>query len=71
MNRDQWNNVFEFVKAFGDFDDHGAYDPDGGIFQNLSKLGCVFPMVICSAFRMEQYRVNDHPYQAPQFNTTP
>merc|ERR1711953_59274 len=29
MNRDQWNNVFEFVKAFGDFDDHGAYDPDG------------------------------------------
>jgi len=33
MNRDQWNNVFEFVKAFGDFDDHGAYDPDGGIFQ--------------------------------------
>ena len=37
MNRDQWNNVFEFVKAFGDFDDHGAYDPDGGIFQNLKK----------------------------------
>ena len=37
MNRDQWNNVFEFVKAFGDFDDHGAYDPDGGIFQNLQK----------------------------------
>ena len=36
MNRDQWNNVFEFVKAFGDFDDHGAYDPDGGIFQNLA-----------------------------------
>ena len=30
--------MFEFVKAFGDFDDHGAYDPDGGIFQNLSKF---------------------------------
>ena len=29
--------MFEFVKAFGDFDDHGAYDPDGGIFQNLKK----------------------------------
>ena len=38
MNRDQWNNVFEFVKAFGDFDDHGAYDPDGGIFQIFKKL---------------------------------
>ena len=32
-----------------------------------SKRGCVFPMVILPAFRMEQYRVNDHPYQAPQF----
>ena len=24
-------------------------------------------MVIWPAFRMEQYRVNDHPYHAPQF----
>ena len=31
------------------------------------KRGCVFPMVIWPAFRMEQYRVNDHPYHAPQF----
>ena len=33
----------------------------------LSKQGCVFPMVIWPAFRMEKYRVNDHPYHAPQF----
>ena len=31
------------------------------------KLVCVFPMVIWPAFRMGQYRVNDHPYHAPQF----
>ena len=29
---------------------------------------CVFPMVIWPAFRMVQYRVNDHPYHAPQFS---
>ena len=34
------------------------------------KRGCVFPMVILLAFRNEQYRVNDHPYHAPQFTTT-
>ena len=32
-----------------------------------NKLGCVFPIVIWPAFRMEQYRVNDHPYHASQF----
>ena len=32
-----------------------------------NKRGCVFPMVIWSAFRMGQYRVNDHLYHAPQF----
>ena len=32
-----------------------------------NKQGCVFPMVIWPAFRMEKYRVNDHPYHAPQF----
>ena len=26
-------------------------------------------MVIWHAFRIEQYRVNDHPYHAPQFST--
>ena len=31
------------------------------------KRGCVFSMVIWPAFRMGQYRVNDHPYHAPQF----
>ena len=50
MNRDQWNNVFEFVKAFGDFDDHGAYDPDGGIFQNLAN----FSKNIFSTFQRNQ-----------------
>ena len=29
------------------------------------KQECVFPMVIWPAFRMGQYRVNDHPYHAP------
>ena len=33
------------------------------------KRGCVFPMVISPAFRMAQYRVNDHPYHAPQFTS--
>ena len=33
-----------------------------------TKLGCVFPMVIRPAFRMGQYRVNDHPYHTPHFN---
>ena len=31
------------------------------------KRGCVFPMVIWLAFRVGQYRANDHPYHAPQF----
>ena len=34
-----------------------------------NKRGCVFPMVIWPAFHMGQYRVNDHPYHAPQFNS--
>ena len=36
-----------------------------------SKLGCVFPMVIWPAFRMGQYRVNDHPYYARLSATHP
>ena len=36
-----------------------------------NKQGCVFPMVIWPAFRMEKYRVNDHPYHAPKFNQIP
>ena len=35
------------------------------------KTGCVFPMVIWSALRMGQYRVNDHPYHASQFIRCP
>jgi len=29
MNRDQWNNVFEFAKVYGSFEDAAAYDPNG------------------------------------------
>ena len=29
INRDQWNNVFEFVRTFGDFENVQDYDPDG------------------------------------------
>ena len=38
-------------------------------FQELfsDKRGCVFPMVIWPAFRMGQFRVNDHPYHAPSY----
>ena len=45
--------MFEFVKAFGDFDDHGAYDPDGGIFQifknfiNATKPKSSFFEIFC------------------------
>jgi len=37
------------------------------LFNPSHKRGCVFPMVIWPAFRIRQYRVNDHPYHAPQF----
>merc|ERR1739838_708868 len=29
INRDQRNNVFEFVRTFGDFENVQDYDPDG------------------------------------------
>ena len=32
-----------------------------------NKRECVFLMIIWPAFRMGQYRANDHPYHAPQF----
>ena len=37
----------------------------------FDKRGCVFPMVIWPEFRMGQFRVNDHPYHAPQFSLGP
>ena len=37
-------------------------------FNEFTKPGCVFPIVIWPAFRMGQYGVNDHPYHALQFN---
>ena len=36
-------------------------------FSIFSKRWCVFPMVIWLEFPMGQYRVNNHPYHAPQF----
>ena len=38
-----------------------------GSYESYFKRGCVFSMDIWPAFRMGQYRVNDHPYHAPQF----
>ena len=32
------------------------------------KVGCVFPMVISSDFRMGQHRDDDHQEDAPHFN---
>merc|ERR1711892_643667 len=30
INRDQWNNIDEFVRSYGDFENAAEYDPDGG-----------------------------------------
>ena len=32
-----------------------------------SKVGCIFPMIILSEFRMGQYRDDDHREDAPHF----
>ena len=37
----------------------------------VSKVGCIFPMVIWSEFRMRQYRDDDHPEDAPHFRIQP
>merc|ERR1711892_258107 len=29
INRDQWNNIDEFVRSYGDFENAAEYDPDG------------------------------------------
>ena len=36
--------------------------------QKNIKPGCVIPMVIWPEFRMGKYRINDHPYHAPQLS---
>ena len=33
------------------------------------KVGCIFPMVISSEFRMRQYRYDDHREHAPYFKS--
>ena len=35
---------------------------------NVSKVGCVYPMVNWSEFRMGQYRDNDHREDTSHFN---
>ena len=37
---------------------------------NIAKRGCVLPLVIWPAFRMEHNRVNGHPYHASLFRIT-
>ena len=32
MNKDQWDNDYEFARTFGDFEDTTLYDPYGGEF---------------------------------------
>ena len=34
---------------------------------NIDKVGCIFPMVISSEFRMRQHRDDDHRDDAPHF----
>ena len=34
-----------------------------------NKVGCVFPMVILIEFRLGQYSDDDHPKNAPHFNS--
>ena len=59
--------VFDYFDRFLTY--HAINDDFLNAWKNKwSKIGCVFPMVIWSAFRMGQNRVNDYPYNAPQFS---
>ena len=40
-------------------------------YTSNAKVGCVFPMVISSEFRMRQHRDDDHREDAPHFATVP
>ena len=65
-----WQNRFFFVQGLPLVWDEWMQSNELAHFgpRKLNiKRGCVFPMVIWPAFRMGQYRVNDHPYHAPQF----
>ena len=42
-------------------------DTDIDINVSFYKVGCVFPMVISSEFRMEQHRDDDHQEDVPHF----
>ena len=50
------------LKIFLDLTVNGGY-----LTHHSSKVGCIFPMVISSEFRMGQYRDVDHQENAPQF----
>ena len=42
------------------------------LFENKgTKIGCIFPMVISSGFRMGQYRDDDHREDASHFHILP
>ena len=38
---------------------------------NLTKVGCIFSIVISSEYRMGKYRDDDHREDAPHFTTEP
>ena len=38
MNKDQWNNVFEFAKVHGNLEDMSQYDPNAGKAQILFEM---------------------------------
>ena len=60
-------SIFQIIIKTGADDDMNAILAQEPILTNCGKRGCVFPTVIWPAFRTGQYRVNDHPYHAPQF----
>ena len=76
----RWGKSLQMLKKMGWKEGEGLGRKQKGMVQIRSgpkksdhgkdrgaKQGCVFPMVIWPAFRMEKYRVNDHPYHASQF----
>ena len=74
----KWSDIFRPILTFFHSQDSDIYTlwimEDWTKINSLhlleisdSKRGCVFSMVIWLAFHMGQYRVNDHPYHAPQF----
>ena len=59
-----WLCCYEFSIAFGSETDLQVLS---SFWMHIGKVGCVFPMVILSEFRMGQYRDEDHPEDALHF----